>query len=115
MTDPNCCTFVGRFACDAIRVREGFAIAHIIVNRDVGGREKPSRFTFFLNDYDRLVPHLRRGRLAYVESEATVTEEYVDRKGVTHPASVAFIVRRLSLLDSPSAGSPQGGGNGREV
>lgn len=100
MTDPNRTIFIGRFACDAIRVRENFAIAHIIVNRDVGGEERPSRFTLFINNRDRLVPHLRRGRKVYVESEATETREYTDSKGVLHPSSVAFIVQNITFLDS---------------
>lgn len=101
MTDPNTCIFAGRLACDTIQVRPNFAIAHIMINRDVAGREEASRFTLFLNNYDKLVPHLKKGRKIYVESEATVTKEYVDRKGVPHPASIAFVVRSLSLLDAP--------------
>lgn len=100
MTDPNTCIFVGRFACDAIRVRDGLAIAHIIVNRDAGGQERPSRFTLFINNRDRLVPHLKKGRRAYVESQATQTKEYTDSKGVLHPSSVAFIVQNITLLDN---------------
>lgn len=112
MSDPNNCTFVGRFACDTIRVRDGLAIAHVIVNRDVGGREEPNRFTFYLNNHDRLVPHLRRGRLVYIESEAAFMKEYTDRKGVFHPATVGFIVRNISLLDSPRKDAGvQGGQN----
>ena len=103
MTDPNKTIFIGRFACDAIRVRENFAIAHIIVNRDVGGEERSSRFTLFINNRDRLVPHLKRGRKVYIESEATETREYRDAKGVLHPSSVAFIVQNISFLDTREA------------